>query len=75
MQDSETKVIDCPVCDRSVSFRRFSDAPFFPFCSRKCKLVDLGRWFNEEYSIERDLDISDFDDAGFADGHEARPDW
>ena len=25
--------------------------PSFPFCSRRCKLVDLGRWFDGEYVI------------------------
>ena len=24
---------------------------FFPFCSDRCKLVDLGRWIGEEYRI------------------------
>ena len=39
---------------------------FFPFCSRRCKEVDLGRWFNEEYTLpvshhstERDLPDDD----------------
>ena len=67
MEESDTQVIECPVCNRKVCFKHFSDATYFPFCSRKCKLVDLGRWFNEEYSIERDLDVSDFEDAEFAD--------
>lgn len=25
--------------------------PDFPFCSRRCRLVDLGAWFGEEYRI------------------------
>jgi len=29
-----------------------TDWPFFPFCSRRCKLIDLGRWFDERYRIE-----------------------
>lgn len=31
--------------------RRAGDAPFFPFCSERCKLVDLGKWFEEEHRI------------------------
>ena len=32
----------------------------FPFCSNKCRLLDLGKWMNEEYSLpapitERDV--------------------
>ena len=68
MQNSDPKVIDCPVCSREVFFNHFTDAPYFPFCSRQCKLVDLGRWFNEEYSIDRDLEVADFEDADFVDG-------
>ncbi len=25
--------------------------PYFPFCSERCKLLDLNRWLNEEYKI------------------------
>jgi endogenous inhibitor of DNA gyrase (YacG/DUF329 family) len=24
---------------------------YFPFCSKRCKLIDLGRWLGEEYGI------------------------
>lgn len=25
--------------------------PFFPFCSKRCRTIDLGRWLGETYSI------------------------
>ena len=25
---------------------------FFPFCSKRCKLIDLGAWAAEEYVVE-----------------------
>ncbi len=28
------------------------DVPHFPFCSERCKLIDLGAWLDEEYRIE-----------------------
>lgn len=34
---------------------RLSDQPFFPFCSDRCKLVDLGRWMDGSYLISREL--------------------
>ena len=37
----------CPTCGDDVR----ADQPDRPFCSRRCRLVDLGRWFNEEYAI------------------------
>jgi len=27
---------------------------FFPFCSERCKLIDMGAWFNGEYKIPAD---------------------
>ena len=44
----------CPVCHKSVkaSFKEKSEeAGFFPFCSRRCKLIDLGAWLDTEYKI------------------------
>ena len=25
--------------------------PFFPFCSQRCRLIDLGKWLGEEYRV------------------------
>ncbi len=38
----------CPVCRSSAS--RNSEA--FPFCSRQCKLVDLGKWLTGNYALK-----------------------
>jgi len=35
-----------------------SDANY-PFCSDRCRLVDLGAWFNESYRMSRPLDEVD----------------
>jgi endogenous inhibitor of DNA gyrase (YacG/DUF329 family) len=26
---------------------------FRPFCSERCKMIDLGKWANEEYRVEQ----------------------
>lgn len=39
----------CPTCKREVLAR--SENPCFPFCSDRCKAVDLGRWLGGEYRI------------------------
>lgn len=36
---------DCPTCKGPVP----RESAHRPFCSERCKMVDLGRWFNEEY--------------------------
>lgn len=38
------------------------DLPSFPFCSERCRLIDLGRWIDEAYAIPAsplDLDPED----------------
>ena len=46
---------DCPTCGKRVVRSRRRKAPFLPFCSERCKLIDLGKWFNEEHRIEEPL--------------------
>jgi uncharacterized protein len=39
----------CPICRNSVATR--DQNTFFPFCSERCKLVDLGNWLGEAYRV------------------------
>jgi len=41
--------VRCPICKKWVEWK---DNPFRPFCSERCKLIDLGAWVSEEYKIE-----------------------
>ena len=43
-----TKRTRCPYCRKEVSLQ---NNPYRPFCSRRCKLMDLGAWLGEEYTI------------------------
>ncbi|KPJ58893.1 MAG: hypothetical protein AMS15_07465 [Planctomycetes bacterium DG_23] len=45
----------CPGCRQIFSYKKSSDFPHFPFCSERCRMVDLGRWFEEEYCISEKL--------------------
>ncbi|MFK7965066.1 MAG: DNA gyrase inhibitor YacG [Burkholderiaceae bacterium] len=41
--------VACPSCG---DLTRFSPAnPFRPFCSERCKVIDLGAWASEQYRI------------------------
>ncbi len=42
----------CPTCGRSVG----AGGEHSPFCSRRCRLVDLGRWMKGDYRISRGID-------------------
>ena len=48
----------CPQCK---TFADLSKANSFrPFCSERCKLIDLGVWVNEEKLISRPIESEDF---------------
>lgn len=38
----------CPQCGAAIAWE---DNPFRPFCSQRCKLIDLGNWLGERYVI------------------------
>ena len=42
-------VIRCPTCDRPVEWTEASR--WRPFCSERCKLIDLGAWAAEKHTI------------------------
>jgi uncharacterized protein len=48
--------LHCPTCKKPVQ----RDAPDFPFCSQRCRLIDLGKWASGEYVISSPVrDTSD----------------
>lgn len=56
----------CPICDTPVSPPDRSSPPaksFFPFCSDRCRMVDLGRWLTGQYSIPGESAIEDEPEA------------
>ena len=52
----------CPICGKSYEIERIDDQPGFPFCSERCKLIDLGRWIDGDYAIP-DSPIPEPDDS------------
>lgn len=48
--------LSCPTCKKPVK----NNDPEFPFCSPRCRLIDLGKWASGSYVISSPLqDISD----------------
>ena len=41
--------VRCPTCQREVSWS--AEFPWRPFCSERCRMVDLGAWFAEDRRI------------------------
>jgi endogenous inhibitor of DNA gyrase (YacG/DUF329 family) len=53
----------CPICQKEVAF---SDAEM-PFCSARCRLLDLGNWASEKYVISSPIESrpdKDLDEEG-----------
>ncbi len=49
MTESQKPTLTCPHCGKTVIWN--SKNPYRPFCSERCKLIDLGAWANEEHRI------------------------
>lgn len=49
----------CPICKKPAAPL---DDQAFPFCSRRCQLVDLGRWMDGTYLTSRPIDSTEEQD-------------
>jgi uncharacterized protein len=41
--------VKCPTCGRGIEWSEQS--PFRPFCSERCRVIDLGAWLSEKHVI------------------------
>ena len=41
--------VKCPTCGRSIEWS--DQSPFRPFCSERCRVIDLGAWLSEKHAI------------------------
>ena len=48
-KDTAADRIKCPSCGKPVNWN--AENPWRPFCSERCKLIDLGGWIEERYRI------------------------
>jgi endogenous inhibitor of DNA gyrase (YacG/DUF329 family) len=56
---TKKSLIKCPICGKQ---NAFFDEPVGPFCSARCKMVDLGGWLGEEYRISEPLQPQHFEE-------------
>ena len=59
MENNPERVLKCSYCRRKIER---GGNPHFPFCSDHCRMLDLSKWLNEEYSLtapitERDVSV------------------
>ena len=50
MQAKKLAIVACPHCAKDVIWNK-EVSPYRPFCSERCKLIDLGQWASESYSV------------------------
>jgi endogenous inhibitor of DNA gyrase (YacG/DUF329 family) len=48
--------VSCPVCGKQLEGQSLAELPDFPFCSKRCKLIDLGRWLDGTYALAPEED-------------------
>lgn len=50
MTEKKKKIttVVCPICKKKSTWE---ENPYKPFCSERCKLIDLGKWASEDYRI------------------------
>jgi uncharacterized protein len=43
--------VSCPICQKRLEGESLLELPYFPFCSKRCKQIDLGRWLDGTYQL------------------------
>ena len=56
--DQPVKTAVCPTCSGASE----PGGGTFPFCSERCRMADLGKWFREDYRISREMNETDLDE-------------
>jgi len=54
------RTLSCPICRKPVA----EDGVEMPFCSARCRLLDLGNWASGKYVISSPVTDTDEDDVG-----------
>jgi endogenous inhibitor of DNA gyrase (YacG/DUF329 family) len=58
----------CPNCRKVINralLKQSREEKFFPFCSNRCKFIDLGRWLDAKYRIVAEIkDREETEDRG-----------
>lgn len=61
MKMGKSRTVSCPQCGAPVEWGEQS--PWRPFCSQRCKLIDLGEWASESYRIPQEENDPRSDDS------------
>ena len=56
-----TRPVKCPTCRKTGPWL---EGIYVPFCSKRCKLIDLGKWLSEENRISEPLNPEHLEPTG-----------
>ena len=59
--NGKAKAATCPICGRSLTDANANPAAA-PFCSQRCRQIDLGNWLGEHYTISRPIEQADLEE-------------
>ena len=51
----------CPICQKPMTNEGPREWPEWPFCSKRCRTIDLGRWLGGVYKVEAPLSADDWE--------------
>ena len=69
MAKKRVRSLRCPICRKIV----LKSEPEFPFCSERCRLIDLGKWASGKYVISSPLTDPEINDSSYPDGDVKKP--
>lgn len=56
---TQPRLVKCPTCEKSVAWT--AEQAFRPFCSERCRLIDLGEWVMEKKIVPGEAVLLDSD--------------
>ena len=63
MTHDKGHIVSCPTCKKETRYH--ADNPSRPFCSERCRLIDLGEWADESHKIAGEVvkaDLQELDE-------------
>jgi len=66
---AEARSVACPTCGKAVEWG--PQSPYRPFCSERCKLIDLGAWASEKFRVPVAEENDEPESAETGDGGQA----
>ena len=69
MTKKKSLSLRCPTCHKIV----LRSEPEFPFCSERCRIIDLGKWASGGYVTSTPLNDPETDDSSYREQHGKKP--